>query len=257
MASQTGALQADPSSVGSRHPLVRKLSNFTVLSAEEREAVVNATARISDFNAGDDIVERGDLTGGVRLVIEGFAYRYKLLEDGRRQILAYLVPGDLCDLHVFLLKRMDHSIATMTRTKVGIISQSSVLAFTEKYPNLTRALWWTTLLDEAITREWIVNLGQRTAYERMAHLFCELFYRMRAIGQVEGNSYSLPLTQTALGDTLGLSNVHVNRTLQDLRSQGLVSFKGGVLTVHDLPALEQLGFFSADYLHFGAETQRK
>src|SRR5262245_65956347 len=146
---------------------------------------------------------------------------------------------------------MDHSIAAMTRTKVGIISQASVLAFTDRYPNLTRALWWSTLLDEAITREWVVNLGQRTAYERMAHLFCELYHRLRAIGEVKNDSFALPLTQTALGDTLGLSTVHINRTLQDLRSHGLISFKGGSMTVHDLPALELAGFFSADYLHLG------
>src|SRR5262245_57680006 len=146
---------------------------------------------------------------------------------------------------------MDHSIAAMTRTKVGIISQASVLAFTDRYPNLTRALWWSTLLDEAITREWVVNLGQRTAYERMAHLFCELYYRLDAIGDVKDGSYALPLTQTALGDTLGLSTVHINRTLQDLRAHGLISFRSGTMTVHDLPALEIAGFFSADYLHLG------
>lgn len=257
MPSQMGALRTDPQHFDGANPLIRKLSNYTVLSTEESEAVIKAIDKISDFKAGDDIVERGDQTGGVRLVIDGFACRYKILEDGRRQILAYLVPGDLCDLHVFLLKRMDHSIAAMDSTKVGIISQNSILSFTDKYPNLTRALWWSTLLDEAITREWVVNLGQRTAYERMAHLFCELFYRLRAIGRVEGKSYSLPLTQTALGDTLGLSNVHVNRTLQDLRGQGLVSFKGGVLTVNDLPALERVGFFSADYLHLGDKNPRK
>jgi CRP-like cAMP-binding protein len=249
MTSQRVAVRADPPPSGGAHPLVRKLSNFTALSSDEREALVRATGTVSIFKPGDDIVQRGDLTGGVRLIIEGFACRYKLLEDGRRQILGYLLPGDLCDLHVFLLKRMDHSITAMSVSKVAVISQSSVLTFTDKYPNLTRALWWSTLLGEAITSEWVVNLGQRTAYERMAHLFCELYHRLRAIGSLDGSSYYLPLTQTGLGDTLGLSNVHVNRTLQELRSQRLISFKSGLLTVHDLPKLERVGFFSADYLH--------
>ena len=248
---QWSSLRTESLPGGWAHPLIRKLSNYTTLSDEERKAVAQAAGKATDFRAGDDIVLRGDLTGGVRLVLEGFACRYKILEDGRRQILGYLIPGDLCDLHVFLLKRMDHSIAAMARTKVAVISQSNVLAFTDRHPNLTRALWWSTLLDEAITREWVVNLGQRTAYERMAHLFCELYYRLQAIGGVRDGSYALPLTQTALGDTLGLSTVHVNRTLQDLRAHGLISFKGGIMTVHDLPGLETAGFFSADYLHLG------
>ncbi|MDW6020195.1 Crp/Fnr family transcriptional regulator [Mesorhizobium sp. BAC0120] len=233
------------------HPLTRKLSQFTQLSAEERSAIVAATGKLRDYAPGDDIVRRGDLTGGMKLIVQGFACRYKLLDDGRRQNLAYLIPGDFCDLNLFLLDRVDHSTAAMTRTKVAIISQSDVLALTEHFPNLTRALWRSTLLDEAITREWVVNLGQRTAYERMAHLFCELFYRMRSIGGVTGSSYPLPITQAALGETLGLSNVHVNRTIQELRAQGLISFKGGTVTVNDLPALERVGFFTADYLHLG------
>jgi len=251
MASQWVSLHAEPPSAGLAHPLVRKLSTYTNLSDEERKAVLQASSKSTEFKSGDDIVVRGDLTGGVRLVLNGFACRYKILEDGRRQILGYLIPGDLCDLHIFLLKRMDHSIAAMTRTKVAVISQASVLAFTDRYPNLTRALWWSTLLDEAITREWVVNLGQRTAYERMAHLFCELYYRLDAIGAVTDGSYLLPLTQTALGDMLGLSTVHINRTLQDLRAHGLITFKAGVLTVKDLPKLETAGFFSAEYLHLG------
>jgi CRP-like cAMP-binding protein len=253
----SGIARTDPLLNGSSHPLIRKLSNYTPLSDEERKAVIDATGKISDFRSGDDIVQRGDFTGGARLVLEGFASRYKILEDGRRQILGYLIPGDLCDVHVFLPKRMDHSIAAMTRSKVAVISQTNILALIDRYPNLTRALWWSTLLDEAITREWVVNLGQRTAYERMAHLFCELYYRLRAVGEVMNNSFALPLTQTALGDTLGLSTVHVNRTLQDLRAQRLISFKGGVLTVHDLLTLEHAGFFSPDYLHLGEGDNRK
>jgi CRP-like cAMP-binding protein len=242
-------VKTDPPVSAEFHPLVRKLSSFAVLSPEEIKAVIDATVKTVEFETGDDIINRGDKTGGVNLLLEGFACRYKILEDGRRQILAYLVPGDLCDLHVFLLKRMDHSIGAMTRSVVAVISQSSILKITDQFPNLTRALWWSTLLDEAVTREWVVNLGQRTAYERMAHLFCELFHRLRAIGETHGNSYQLPVTQTALGDTLGLSNVHVNRTLQELRQDGLVSFKAGMLTITKLSALEEAAFFNPDYLH--------
>jgi CRP-like cAMP-binding protein len=255
--SETVAARAEISRDSESHPLVRKLSQFAGLAAEERKAIAGVTGKISEFASGDDIVRRGDLTGGVKLVVEGFACRYKLLDDGRRQILAYLIPGDFCDLNLFLLDRVEHSTAAMTRTRVAFISQNDVLALTDKFPNLTRALWRSTLLDEAITSEWVVNLGQRTAYERMAHLFCELFYRMRSINGVTGNSYALPITQAALGDTVGLSNVHVNRTIQELRAQGLISFRGGVITVNDLPALERVGFFSADYLHLDGGSLQK
>src|SRR5262245_129725 len=116
----TWAIRRTEPSNGLANPLIRKLSNYTTLSDEERKAVLQAADKATDFKAGDDVVVRGDLTGGVRLVLDGFACRYKILEDGRRQILGYLIPGDLCDLHVFLLKRMDHSIAAMTRSRVAI-----------------------------------------------------------------------------------------------------------------------------------------
>lgn len=231
------------------HPLIRKLSIFTTLSAEEQKAVMEATTKTISLQANDDIASRGEKVTGVKLLLEGFACRFKFLEDGRRQILAYLLPGDLCDLHVFLINRMDHSIAALTPSKVAVIAPAHILRFTDEFPNLTRALWWSTLLDEAITREWVVNTGQRTAYERMAHLFCELFHRFRAIGQTKGFSCRFPLTQTALGDTLGLSSVHVNRTLQDLRRNGLISLRNGILRINNLEALEREALFNRDYLH--------
>jgi CRP-like cAMP-binding protein len=233
---------------GFSHPLIRKLSNFTIVSEEECRAIVEATRRTTTFAAGDDIVKRGDRIRGVNLLLEGFACRYKM-EDGRRQILAYLVPGDLCDFDAFLLKRMDHSIGALKASKAAIISPTHILKLTDQFPNLTRALWRSSLQDEAITREWVVNIGQRAAYERMAHLFCELFHRLRAIGEIDGKSCPFPLTQIALGDTLGLSSVHVNRTLQELRRNNLVSLRNGRLTINNLSALEAAALFSPDYLH--------
>lgn len=231
------------------HPLIRKLSIYTKLSLEEQKAVADATTKTISLQANDEIASRGEKVTGVNLLLEGFACRFKFLEDGRRQILAYLLPGDLCDLHVFLLSRMDHSIAALTPSQVAVIAPADILRFTDEFPNLTRALWLSTLLDEAITREWVVNSGQRTAYERMAHLFCELYHRFRAIGQTKGLSCRFPLTQTALGDTLGLSSVHVNRTLQDLRRSGLITLRNGMLRINNLEALEREALFNRDYLH--------
>jgi CRP-like cAMP-binding protein len=171
------------------------------------------------------------------------------LEDGRRQIVAYFVPGDICDLRVFILRRMDHSIGAVVASKVATISPENILKLTNSYPTLTRALWWSSLVEEAIAREWIVNVGQRNALERMAHLFCELLYRFRAVGLNQGNSCTLPLTQVELAETLGLSSVHVNRTLQTLRRQKLITLEGGTLTIQDLDALKEVSFFNPDYLH--------
>ncbi|HWK65048.1 MAG TPA: Crp/Fnr family transcriptional regulator [Rhizobiaceae bacterium] len=248
------AVEADLTVGASTHPLIRKLSTYTKLSAEEETAIVDASTKMVSFDANEEIASRGDKVRGVNLLLEGFACRYKYLEDGRRQILAFLLPGDLCDLHVFLINRMDHSIAALVPSKVAMIAPANILRFTNDFPNLTRALWWTTLLDEAITREWVVNTGQRTAYERTAHLFCELFHRLRLIGRTDGNSYRLPLTQAALGDTLGLSSVHVNRTLQELRRNGLISLRNSILTINNLAGLERAALFSRDYLHLASSA---
>jgi len=240
------------------NPLLRKLSNFTALSAEESKAVLDCCYDVREVGAREDVISQGDRTGGVKLLLAGFACRYKTLEDGRRQIVAYFVPGDLCDLRVFILKRMDHSIGAIAPCRVATIAPDSVLKLMHGYPALTRALWWSTLVEEAIAREWIVNVGQRNALERTAHLFCELLYRFRAVGLNQGLSCTLPLTQAELAETLGLSSVHVNRTLQELRRQKLITFDNGTLTIQDLQALEELSFFNPDYLHldYGAEKPR-
>jgi len=231
------------------NPLLRKLANFTKLSEEESNIVEASTLDAREFAAGEDVISQGDRTGGVKLLLEGFACRYKVLEDGRRQIVAYFVPGDLCDLRVFILKRMDHSIGAIAPSRIATIAPDDVLKLMHGFPALTRALWWSTLVEEAITREWIVNVGQRNALERMAHLFCELLYRFRAVGLNQGLSCTLPLTQVELAETLGLSSVHVNRTLQELRRQKLITLDGGTLTIQNLQALEELSFFNPEYLH--------
>jgi CRP-like cAMP-binding protein len=231
------------------NPLLRKLSNFAALSEEESTAVLDSCRDVREVGAREDVISQGDRTGGVKLLLDGFACRYKTLEDGRRQIVAYFVPGDLCDLRVFILKRMDHSIGAIAPSQVATIAPDNVLKLMHSYPTLTRALWWSTLVEEAIAREWIVNMGQRNALERTAHLFCELLYRFRAVGLNQGLSCTLPLTQVELAETLGLSAVHVNRTLQELRRQKLITLDDGRLTIQNLRVLEELSFFNADYLH--------
>jgi CRP-like cAMP-binding protein len=238
------------------NPLLRKLANFTSLSVEEEKALQACCGDVRVYAAGEDMIAQGDRTGGVRLLLEGFGCRYKVLEDGRRQIVAYFVPGDVCDLRVFILKRMDHSIGAVATSRVAIIAPDDILEMTNRFPNLTRALWWSTLVEEAITREWVVNVGQRNARERIGHLFCELLFRFRAVGLSHGNSCAMPLTQVELAETLGLSSVHVNRTLQELRRQKLITLEGGTLTIENLDKLMEVTLFNPDYLHLDYRSDK-
>ncbi len=231
------------------HHLIRKLEQFTKLSRDDRQALEAAAAKRRSFAEHSDIIREGDDPAYVNLILEGWACRYKQLDDGRRQILSFFVPGDLCDTHIYILREMDHSIAALTPVTLAEIPRSILERITNERTRVTKALWWDTLVSVAIQREWTVNLGQRTAIERLGHLFCELFLRLRGVGLTEGNSCMLPLTQVELADAMGLSNVHINRTLQELRRSGLVALKGKRLTIPDLDALQKISLFNPNYLH--------
>lgn len=228
--------------------LTRKIELFGQLSDEDKrliEAVVKSPYKL---RAHQDIIREGDRPDHVRLILDGMACRYKMTEDGRRHIMAYLVPGDLCDYHIFILKEMDHAICTLADSVVVDIPREVILEMLSR-PALARAFWWMTLVDEATLREWLVNLGQRGAEERIAHLFCELHLRLRSVGLADGGRFSLPITQTELGDTMGISAVHVNRALQSLRGEGLISFKAKVVVIKDLERLKKICGFNPNYLH--------
>ena len=159
------------------------------------------------------------------------------------------MPGDFCDLNVFILDQMDHSIGTVSACQVVDIPRQSIEALTEHHPRITRALWWCTLVDEAVLREWLVNMGSRQAHQRIAHLLCELLVRLEAVGRVNANSYAFPFTQLEVADTLGLSDVHVNRTLRELRERNLITLKSRVLTILDVAGLKAYCGFNPTYLH--------
>ena len=235
------------------NPLIRKLEAFGRLPDADRRLLAGITVQAKDVAAREDLIGEGDNPRDVQLILEGFACRYKLLPDGGRQITAFLIPGDFCDLHVFILKAMDHSIATMSPCRVVAIPREKILELTER-PAIARALWWAALVDEAILREWLVNLGARPADQRVAHLLCELLMRLRTVGLVNGDSYELPITQHDLADTMGLTNVHVNRVLQRLRSEGAITLKSKRLVIEDVERLMAFCGFDGSYLHLG-ETQ--
>lgn len=234
--------------------VIRKIEQFVRLAPDERDALRGLVeANVREHPARSDIVREGDRPRTVNLVLDGFACRYKTLEDGRRQILNFLLPGDICDPRVFILKEMDHSIAALSPLRIAEPSGESVVELAERYPRMAQALWWSAMVEEAIAREWIVNVGQRTAAERMAHLLCELFVRLRAVGLTAEDSCDLPMTQIELADALGLSAVHTNRTLQELRSLRLIVWKGRRLTIPDLRSLQTLAMFNPNYLHLDRE----
>ena len=186
-------------------------------------------------------------------MVDGWACRYKTLPDGRRQIVAFFVPGDICDLNVYILSQMDHSLGAITRLSVADIGRDEMDALAGSSPRITQALWWESLVQASIQREWTLNIGQRTAYERIAHLLVELFLRLRSVGMTQGDSCDFPLTQTDLADATGLTSVHVNRTLQELRRNGLVVLERKRLTIPELQKLKDAAMFNANYLHLDHE----
>jgi CRP-like cAMP-binding protein len=229
--------------------LLRKLAHGAHLSPAERGAVTAAVTEVRAFAAHTDLIEEGEAPAYVHVVLQGFACRYKMLPDGGRQIMAWLVPGDFCDLHVSILGAMDHSIGTLTPSRIGFIDRQSADRLALGFSSLTRAFWWATLVDEGVLREWLTNIGRRQAASRIAHLFCELHARLNAVGLVEDGAMSLPLTQADLADTVGLTPVHVNRVIRWLREAGLAAWKGGELRILDVRRLREFADFDANYLH--------
>ena len=226
----------------------RKLQNFTHLDQADLDFLDEVTARPRLVATGVDLIAEGDKPSDVHLVVSGFACRYKILQDGRRQIMAYLVPGDICDLHVFLLDHMDHSMGTLAPSQIVDFPRATVLQMLDR-PAIAKALLLSTMVDEGTLREWLVNIGQRQAEPRIAHLLCELLARMRAVGLVTDNTYSLPLTQVEIAETMGMTPVHLNRVLQSLRQKELISFGGKELVVLDVKGLEREAGWNPNYLH--------
>jgi len=219
------------------------------LSAEENELLLAATADPRVVEAKQDIIREGDHPTQCTLIVDGFACRYKLVESGTRQILSFHIAGDFCDLQSLSLARMDHGISTVTKCSVAFVPHATIKGWCKKYPSLTVALWRDTLLDAAVFREWIVNVGARPAYERTAHLLCEVLVRLDAVGLVRDQSYSLPLTQAELADAIGVSPVHMNRVIQKLRKEDLITLQGGTLKVQNWEGLKSVGGFDPAYLH--------
>jgi CRP-like cAMP-binding protein len=235
--------------------LILKLRKRDRLSEEESKVLEGAVARIREVSADEDIVREGDRPTESSLIVEGFAARYKVMASGRRQITEIHVAGDFVDLHSFLLKTMDHNVLALSRCRIAHVPHATLQTITRNHPHLTRLLWLSTLIDSAIHREWMTAMGRRTAAGQFAHLLCELFVRLQVVELTRGPEMQLPLTQAELGDTLGLSTVHVNRVLQEMRGDGLVTWQGATVTILDWDRLARLAEFSPTYLNLQSEPR--
>ena len=236
------------------NPLATKLSSFADLSDDDRAALDQLCLTPRSFKAGKALIEEGARPDHVQFLVEGWAFRYKLLPSGRRQVLGYLIPGDLCDVHMFILKKMDHSIGLLSDARVAAIPKDVMLDIVRQRPTIARALWWITLVDEATLRQWLVNIGQKDAYGRLAHLFCEMWLRMSVVGLASKAGCDFPVTQDQLADTVGLTPVHVNRVLQRMRSEGLIEIGSKHLAIREPEALQRVADFQSNYLHLDRRT---
>ena len=229
--------------------LIRKLESIGPLTHQERQAIKSLPVRIHAVEAHQDIVRDGDQPQHCCLILSGWACRYKLLHEGKRQILSFHIAGDIPDLGTLHIPTMDHGLASVTKVTVGFIPHENLRALTHAYPGIGALFWRATLIDAGVFRAWIVGMGRRAAFERIAHLFCEMYLKMQAIGLAGDHRCPMPITQADLADALGLTSVHVNRVLQTMRGRALITLKSSTLVIAAWDELIRVSEFDPNYLH--------
>lgn len=232
-------------------PLLRKLQDHLLLKEDETAAIAALSATPCAYESGKVLVHEGRTSEYIYLMVEGMACRYKMLPSGQRQILGYVIPFDLFELMFGSARPPDHSVALLSPSRILKIPVRQMTEMLVQFPRFERALTHLSMLDFAILREWLLNVGQRNAFQRLGHFFCEMSVRMSAVGQIrDDGSFDLPINQTTLADTTGLTCVHVNRTLQRLRSEELVALSHRRLTILDFNRLAAISGFDDQYLRF-------
>lgn len=226
-----------------------RLRGHGPLNDDDVALLIGACRNIRELPAGHHLIREGDRPDPVFVMLEGWACGYKILPDGGRQIVAFLLPGDFCDIHISVLKALDYSIVTLTDARVASLPQLQMEALVQSRPAITRAFWWSQLVDQGVLRAWIASMGRRKSHERVAHLMCELYIRMRNIGLATDNQCEMPLTQMVLSDAVGLTPVHVNRVLQKLRKDHIMDLRSGSLTILNPAKLARIAGFDDNYMH--------
>jgi CRP-like cAMP-binding protein len=220
----------------------------------ERQSLLRATTAQQRFPPDRELVRAGTAPPGLYVILSGFACRYVTLQSGQRQILSYLLPGDIFDVRACFAQKTDFFVQSLSEVRATTVPLPALMALTHRFPRLMRELWRLTAIEDAITRQWLLNVGRRTAIQRLAHLLCECFVRLRAAGGATGNTCSIPITQADIADALALTPVHVNRTLTRLRNAGLAELNRHQLTLLNAPALYAVAEFQPDYLHIDAAS---
>lgn len=235
--------------------LLLNLESHDVVSEAEKSLLRSIITRERLFGIDEDLVVEGSRPTYSTLMLDGFAARYKVLDDGSRQITSLHIAGDFVDLHAFPLKIMDHGIVALSPCRVALAEHSNLKVITETAPHLTRLLWLDTLIDGAIHREWIVGMGRKSKKAHLAHLICELYVRLQVVAKTEGPSFYFPLSQIELADVVGISVVHLNKTLQSMRQEKLLSWANRTITILDWKRLEELAEFNPLYLNLSVEAR--
>lgn len=233
---------------------LKKLRKRIEISPEEERAIRNAVSETREVGPDQILIRSGEELNSSLMLLNGWLARSKDLAGGERQVTELHVAGDFADLHSYTLKCLDHDVHTLSDCTVGVVPHERIREITDRFPRLARVYWFTTNVDAAIHREWALSLGQRSAISRMAHLFCELYERLDVVGRTCGSSYEFPLTQREISECLGLTVVHANRTLQELRRRGLVELENRQVTIVDRGGLESVAEFDPAYLFLDRRT---
>lgn len=232
------------------HRLVRRLEQRACLEDSDRDALGSLSFRRKLYEPSSYILREGTACEEIALVLDGFAYRQKLTEEGGRQILGVHIPGDFVNIEGALLSVADHNVQALTLCEIAAVPVREVIALVDSHPRVARALWVDTLIDASIYREWITNVGRRPARQRLAHLLCEFAKRLQLAHMGDESGYSLPMTQEQLADATGLTPVHVNRSLKALEADGLIVRNRRFIGIPDWERLRDESGFSELYLHF-------
>jgi len=238
------AVKTDPAD----WPLIRKVSRLIDLDAGEISHLASLMADTLVHPAQTEIITAGEDFRHTTIIQEGWAAHFKLLPDGRQQILNFSLPGDIIGLYAMVWNKAEHSVKTITDCTISRVDPGVILSLFTEFPRLAAIMCWSAETQGAILREQVVRIGRRTAYERTAHLFIELLRRLEAVGLAEDNRIPFPLTQELLADALGLTAVHINRTIRKLRNNGLIEYSKGNLAILQRDRLRQVADFDPAYL---------